>query len=140
MKLTEISPEPNRWPTVDECVAYVREHFDAEVGQLFEGILESAQQDHYAFTRAIAGVCLCHYHATPLGQPDEVEYEPTCPVHSEHLFDPRKGMWIFADPELNAAWEESAASVTTDADLDFVVEPDPAEPNTDNPTLTGNRP
>lgn len=25
---------------------------------------------------------------------EEVEYEPACPIHSTHLYDPRRGEWV----------------------------------------------
>jgi hypothetical protein len=57
------------------------------------------------------GGCACHYHGSdPLSGPPDVEYEPACPVHSEHVYDPRRGMWIFADPAKNAAWEADRAA------------------------------
>lgn len=50
--------------------------------------------------------CACIYHLAPgPALPAEVEYEPACPEHSEHLYDPRSGSWIFRDPAKNAAWE-----------------------------------
>lgn len=39
--------------------------------------------------------CACHFHPTPYGEPDDVEYEPACPKHSEHVYDPRIGMWVY---------------------------------------------
>lgn len=46
--------------------------------------------------------CICAYHAEDRGGGyTEVvpEYEPSCPVHSEHLFDPRTGMWVLRETE-----------------------------------------
>lgn len=58
--------------------------------------------------------CACHYHPGPvLGMPDDIEYEPACPEHSEHLYDPRSGSWIFRDPVKNAEWEAVRASEVT---------------------------
>jgi hypothetical protein len=44
-----------------------------------------------------------------------VEYDPACPVHSEHVYNPRTGVWQFADPAKNARWEADRAS----ADVPF---------------------
>lgn len=46
--------------------------------------------------------CACTYHPGnyPIEPPD-VEYEPACPVHSEHLYDPRAGMWVRRSDALN---------------------------------------
>lgn len=48
------------------------------------------------------------------------EYEPACPVHSEHLWDPRQGMWIDRaqhDAEVRAAALTEAASLRHGTDL-----------------------
>lgn len=41
--------------------------------------------------------CCCTHHPTPLGCPPEVEYEPACPEHSVHVYNPRTGVWDLAD-------------------------------------------
>jgi hypothetical protein len=61
------------------------------------------------------GVCTCHYHdSDPLSGPPDVEYEPSCPVHSEHVYDPRTGRWVFADHAKRAAWDADRAAVVDD--------------------------
>ncbi|UPK64930.1 hypothetical protein MYP14_06145 [Rhodococcus pyridinivorans] len=43
------------------------------------------------------GGCVCTWHTQDAGAGySEVipEYEPACPEHSTHLYDPRAGMWI----------------------------------------------
>lgn len=41
------------------------------------------------------GGCVCTMHDSnyPIEPPDG-EYEPACPVHSTHLYDPRSGTWV----------------------------------------------
>lgn len=43
------------------------------------------------------GGCVCTWHeqSADCGYSELVyEYEPACPEHSTHLYDPRAGMWI----------------------------------------------
>jgi hypothetical protein len=46
------------------------------------------------------GGCACWVNPEPwtyygIAEPgDSLEYDPACPVHSVHLYDPRAGMWI----------------------------------------------
>jgi hypothetical protein len=47
----------------------------------------------------VGKVCLC---PPPYQEPHGewmAEYEPSCPLHSHHLYDPRSGVWILTDRE-----------------------------------------
>jgi len=39
-----------------------------------------------------------------------IEYSPACPIHSQHVFNPLSGVWEFADPDVQAAWETAQAA------------------------------
>lgn len=53
------------------------------------------------------------------------EYEPACPVHSEHLYDPRTGVWIErADVTLAGDWLERVLG----EHCDFTYVDTPADP------------
>lgn len=46
--------------------------------------------------------CVCGWHTQDAGggySETVPEYEPACPVHSEHVWDPRQGMWVSRDEE-----------------------------------------
>ena len=49
------------------------------------------------------GPCSCypHWEFTDWGQPDQYlpEYDPACPEHSVHLYDPKSGTWILRGEE-----------------------------------------
>jgi hypothetical protein len=50
--------------------------------------------------------CIPHEQSVDPGYVEYIwEYDPACPEHSEHLYDPRSGVWIFRDPAKNAEWE-----------------------------------
>ena len=50
--------------------------------------------------------CVCTWHpGTPGIEPDTLEYEPACPVHSEHVYNPRTQTWEFAEADDNLRWE-----------------------------------
>lgn len=41
--------------------------------------------------------CVCHPHTQDAGAGFTeylLEYEPACPLHSKHVYDPRQGMWV----------------------------------------------
>lgn len=56
--------------------------------------------------------CQCTWSPAGFNQPVEVEYEPSCPEHSEHVYDPRTGAWELrnrlraelAQPEPGEPW------------------------------------
>lgn len=44
-------------------------------------------------------ICLCEPYDNYAGGPyveSMLEYNPECPVHSHHLYDPRQGIWVMA--------------------------------------------
>lgn len=59
--------------------------------------------------------CVCSWESEDRGGGDSelvAEYEPACPVHSEHLYDPRTGVWVLRakhDREVQARALEEAA-------------------------------
>lgn len=46
----------------------------------------------------VGKVCTCIPHTEPHGE-FMLEYEPSCQIHSRHLYDPRSGVWILTDRE-----------------------------------------
>ncbi|MEG2887222.1 MAG: hypothetical protein RR853_08865 [Aurantimicrobium sp.] len=51
-----------------------------------------------AETIDVGKVCTCIPHIEPHGE-RILEYEPSCQIHSHHLYDPRSGVWILTQRE-----------------------------------------
>jgi len=60
------------------------------------------------------GGCVCSFESEDRGGGHSElvpEYEPACPVHSEHVYDPKTGVWVLRSEIEAAALDEAAAKI-----------------------------
>jgi len=58
------------------------------------------------------GGCVCSFESEDRGGGHSElvqEYEPACPVHSEHVYDPKTGVWVLRSEIQAAAWGAAVA-------------------------------
>lgn len=91
-----------------ELIVFLRNHTDEIKAALVERLPDPK------------GGCACHHHFQDAGggyTEHIVEYEGACPVHSEHVYDPREGAWIFREPHQDRDWwREHAKALEAERD------------------------
>lgn len=79
--------------------------------------------------------CCCTWHNQDAGggyTETVVEYDPACPEHSVHLYDPRSGTWVL-QPDPSAAMQTQARICPTCHDDHSEQAPCPVRPGYDHP-------
>ncbi|WP_029292241.1 hypothetical protein [Cellulomonas sp. HZM] len=98
-------------PAVDLPPEYDGHTPQVAAGRLRDALATPVRPDPARILPDPTAGCCCIWHDQDAGggyTETVVEYEPACPEHSEHLYDPRTGTWVLQPDPLRAGVEALA--------------------------------